>query len=29
VKPAYDMIWNAAGFPRCFSYDDKGRFRPQ
>ncbi|NQT37354.1 MAG: ATP-binding protein [Planctomycetes bacterium] len=24
LRPLFDMIWNAAGFPRCLSFDDEG-----
>jgi hypothetical protein len=25
LRPAFDAIWNAAGFPRCAFYDDDGK----
>jgi hypothetical protein len=24
LKPMFDMIWNAAGWPRCMNYNEKG-----
>ena len=29
LRPAFDVLWNAAGHSRCFDYDASGVFRPQ
>jgi hypothetical protein len=29
LRPAFDAIWNAAGWPRSMSYDEEGAWRPQ
>jgi hypothetical protein len=28
LKPLLDEVWQAAGFARCFDYDDQGAWRP-
>jgi hypothetical protein len=28
MKPIFDMIWNACGFPRSFNYDTSGKWAP-
>jgi hypothetical protein len=28
LKPCFDSIWNACGFPRSFNYNDKGEWAP-
>src|SRR5205823_3975958 len=29
VKPILDALWQAAGFPRSFEYDDAGKWVPR
>jgi len=26
MKPVFDSVWNAAGWPRCFNYDEEGNW---
>jgi len=27
MRPVFDAVWNAAGFPRCLNYDENGTWR--
>jgi len=27
LRPIFDAVWNAAGWERCFDYDEKGIWR--
>jgi Schlafen, AlbA_2 len=29
AKPLLDALWQAAGYPRCFDYDDGGQWKPR
>jgi hypothetical protein len=29
LKPCFDLIWNACGYPRSMNYDPEGNYRPQ
>jgi Putative DNA-binding domain len=29
LKPCFDSIWNACGYPRSMNYDKEGNYRPQ
>ena len=29
LRPSFDLIWNAAGYPRSMNFDAQGRFRTQ
>ncbi len=29
IKPAFDALWNACGFPGSFNYDDRGDWKPR
>ena len=29
LKPCFDSIWNACGFPRSFNYNDEGEWAPR
>jgi hypothetical protein len=29
LRPAFDTVWNAAGWPRSLNYDDEGNWRPR
>ncbi|MDD5039496.1 MAG: ATP-binding protein [Dehalococcoidales bacterium] len=29
LRPCFDSIWNACGFPRSFNYNDKGEWSPR
>ena len=29
LKPLFDELWQAAGFPRCRDYDEQGNWRPR
>ena len=29
LRPAFDSIWNACGFPRSFNYNDNGEWAPK
>ena len=29
LKPCFDSIWNACGFPRSFNYNDEGEWAPK
>lgn len=28
LQPAFDVLWNTCGYPRCFNFDDSGRWQP-
>lgn len=28
LRPWFENIWNAAGFERCYNYDDEGNWKP-
>ena len=29
LKPCFDSIWNACGYPRSMNYDEEGKHRPE
>jgi len=29
LKPIFDMVWNAAGFPRSTNFDEDGKWKYQ
>jgi hypothetical protein len=29
MRPIFDAIWNAAGWEKCFNYDEDGRWKGQ
>jgi hypothetical protein len=29
MKPVFDAVWNACGYPRSFNYDELGNWKPQ
>ncbi len=29
LRPCFNSIWNACGFPRSFNYNDKGEWAPR
>ena len=29
LKPVFDTIWNACGFPRSLNYNDEGEWAPR
>jgi hypothetical protein len=29
MKPCFDSIWNACGYPKSMNFDKEGKYRPQ
>ena len=29
LKPLFDSVWNAFGYPRSMNYDDQGKWNPR
>ena len=29
IKPLFDSVWNAFGYPRSMNYDDQGKWNPR